>query len=173
MSDFLTLVFLILFVAAIVASTFKRKSVSRNKKVYLWISVIVSTMLVGITAPDLPENSKPEKVTSAEEEKKPDKPKKPTVKKEAKFEGTFLRWAPASPATGTFYFMVENTGNKPGKFYCSLEMYELAGMYKGKLSISIDEDLKPGDIYAGAEPMIITNQGSMYVDLANIRCVTR
>lgn len=100
-------------------------------------------------------------------------PVKTVVKKEAKFIGTFVRWAPASPATGTFYFMVENNGNKPGQFRCFLYMSDLLGHYKGYTQIEIDQDIPLGDVYVGAEPLVISNQGALFVDQGSIDCKTK
>jgi hypothetical protein len=103
----------------------------------------------------------------------PEKPIKPVIKKEAKFVGTFVRWAPASPATGTFYFMVENKGNKAGKFICFIRMSDLIDHYKGYTQIEIDQDMPLGDIYIGAEPLVISNQGALFVDQGSIDCKTK
>jgi hypothetical protein len=98
---------------------------------------------------------------------------KPTVKEEARFVGTFIRWAPASPATGTFYFMVENNGNKAGKFSCFLYMSDLSGHYKGYTTVEINNDLSLEYSYIGAEPIVITNNGSLFVDQGSLDCKTK
>lgn len=103
----------------------------------------------------------------------PEKPIKPVIKKEAKFVGTFVKWEPASPATGTFYFIVENKGNKAGQFSCFLYMSDLLGHYKGYTTIKINKDMDPEDNYIGAEPLVISNEGSLFVDQGSVECKTK
>lgn len=130
---------------------------------------VIGQLLMGI---GVIEENKSEKVKPKIEASIQPQPE-PTVKKEAKFVGTFVRWAPASPATGTFYFMVENKGNKAGKFKCFIKMSDLIEHYKGYTQIEIDQDMPLGDTYVGAEPLVISNQGAQFVDQAYIECESK
>jgi hypothetical protein len=122
-------------------------------------------MAIGV----IPETPDPKPTNVARQKPNP----KSTVKEEARFVGTFIRWAPATPATGTFYFMVENNGNKAGKFSCFLYMSDLSGHYKGYTTVEINNDLSLEDSYIGAEPIVITNNGSLFVDQGYLDCKTK
>ena len=139
-----------------------------KKSIKITIGVVLAMGVIGQFVPE-PEAEKVKPKVEASSTPKP----KPTVEKKAKFVGTFVRWAPASPATGTFYFIVENRGNKAGKFKCYIEMSELSNHYKGYTTIRIDKDMPLGDTYIGAEPLIISNEGALYVDKAYIECESK
>ena len=144
----------------------------RHIKRMLWVIPVgfigLGLLGQGLMAIGVIEDPTPTPVVSKSPE-----PEKPVIKKEAKFVGTFVRWAPASPATGTFYFMIENQGNKPGQFSCSLYMSDLLGHYKGYTTIKINQDLDPEDSYIGAEPLVISNEGSLFVDQGSVDCKTK
>jgi hypothetical protein len=98
---------------------------------------------------------------------------KPTVDKKAEYEWQFVKWTPSSPATGKFWFYVENIGNGPGFPECKIKMMDSTYRYRGSDIVWRTKALPEGQIWATSIDMIITNEGSLYVDTYDISCRER
>ena len=94
----------------------------------------------------------------------------PTVDKMAEYEWTFVSWTPISPATGKFWFYVKNIGDGPGVPQCTIQMRDSTYLYRGLDIVWRTSPLPAGEIWAVSTPMVIKNEGSLYVDTHEISC---
>jgi hypothetical protein len=127
---------------------------------------VIGQLLMGI---GVIEENKSEKVKPKIEASTTPKPK-PTVEKKAEYEWQFVKWTPISPATGKFWFYVENIGNGPGFPECKIKMMDGTYRYHGSDIVWRTKALPEGQIWATSIDMIITNEGSLYVDTYDISC---
>lgn len=127
---------------------------------------VIGQLLIGI---GIIEENKSEKVKPKIEASITPKPQ-PTVEKKAEYEWQFVKWTPISPATGKFWFYVENIGNGPGFPECKIKMMDGTYRYHGSDIVWRTKALTEGQIWATSIDMIITNEGSLYVDTYDISC---
>ena len=88
----------------------------------------------------------------------------------AEYEWTFVSWTPISPATGKFWFYVKNIGDGPGVPKCTIQMRDSTYLYRGLDIVWLTSPLPAGEIWAVSTPMVIKNEGSLYVDTHEISC---
>ena len=88
----------------------------------------------------------------------------------AEYEWTFVSWTPISPATGKFWFYVKNIGDGPGVPQCTIQMRDSTYLYRGLDIVWLTSPLPAGEIWAVSTPMVIKNEGSLYVDAHEISC---
>lgn len=88
----------------------------------------------------------------------------------AEYEWTFVSWTPISPATGKFWFYVKNIGDGPGVPQCTIQMRDSTYLYRGLDIVWLTSPLPAGEIWAVSTPMVIKNEGSLYVDTHEISC---
>ena len=93
-----------------------------------------------------------------------------TPKSLAEYEWTFVSWTPISPATGKFWFYVKNIGDGPGVPQCTIQMRDSTYLYHGLDIVWVTSPLPAGEIWAVSTPMVIKNEGSLYVDTHEISC---
>ena len=93
-----------------------------------------------------------------------------TPKSLAEYEWTFVSWTPISPATGKFWFYVKNIGDGPGVPQCTIQMRDSTYLYRGLDIVWVTSPLPAGEIWAVSTPMVIKNEGSLYVDTHEISC---
>ena len=92
----------------------------------------------------------------------PDSPK-------AQFVGSYYNWIPETPATGLLWFTVENTSDVDGIAECSISLSDKRYHYTG-LDFVTTPEIKAGERKRYNLDMVITNEGSMYVDTLDIEC---
>ena len=87
----------------------------------------------------------------------------------AKFEGYYWNWIPETPATGTLIFTVKNVSDVNGIAECSIVMRDKSYHYKGTDLVTTYE-IPAGEKRRYNLDMVITNEGSVYVDTLDIEC---
>ena len=91
------------------------------------------------------------------------------AKAKADFVGSYYNWIPETPATGVLWITVENVSDVDGVAECSILLRDSSYHYKAR-DIATTGEIKAGQSRRFYLDMVVTNEGSMYVDTLDIEC---